>query len=72
MNTNRQSWMLVGGFLLFVIGLLSLILSLVGIQLQILQPIESLGFFYASLIKLVLVITGLIMAFFSTSNNKIL
>lgn len=72
MENRKQTLMLLFGFLFFVVGMLSLILSLVGVQLVILKPIESLGFFYASLIKLTMIVGGLITAFLANSNNKIL
>ncbi|MBK9108057.1 MAG: hypothetical protein IPM92_06635 [Saprospiraceae bacterium] len=72
MENRKKAIMLLSGFILFVIGMLSLILSLVGIHLLILKPVESFGFFYASIIKLSFIITGLILAFMGSSNNKML
>ena len=48
------------GFALFLIGAIAIILSLVGLQLSILSPIEQLGSGLAFLLKLIITLAGII------------
>jgi hypothetical protein len=69
MQIRYRSGLLLLGFSLFLIGMVSLILSLVGIRLTILSPIDELGFLWASVIKLVMVLSGLILVYFLQSDR---
>ena len=51
------------GFILFLLGTISIILSLVGLQLTILAPLESLGTGIAFLIKILMTVIGLIIVY---------
>ncbi|HEX5625895.1 MAG TPA: hypothetical protein VFX48_07755 [Saprospiraceae bacterium] len=69
MQSRFRSWLLLLGFFLFLTGMVSLILSLVGIRLTVLGPIDELGFLWASVIKLVMVLSGVILVYFLQSNR---
>ena len=58
------------GFILFITGVIAIILSLVGLQLSILSPIESLGGGIAFLIKIVLTMAGLIMVYIANTKTE--
>ena len=58
------------GFILFITGVIAIILSLVGLQLSILSPIESLGSGIAFLIKIVLTMAGLIMVYVANTKTE--
>lgn len=51
------------GFCLFVLGLISLFLSLSGVVLTILKPLESLSVGVAYGVKLLMVIMGFVLAY---------
>jgi len=49
------------GFLFFAFGLLSIVLSLVGVQLVFLNWIDALGTTWGFLLKLIMIIAGIVM-----------
>ena len=51
------------GFVLFILGTIAVILSLVGLNLTILAPLESLGAGIAFLIKIIMIVFGLILVY---------
>jgi uncharacterized membrane protein len=59
---NKSTITLIG-FLLFIIGVISIILSLVGLRLTILAPLESLGSGLAFLFKILITLVGLIIVY---------
>ncbi|MBK6546554.1 MAG: hypothetical protein IPO78_07885 [Saprospiraceae bacterium] len=69
MELRIRSFLLILGFILFVVGLLSLILSLVSIRLSFMVPIDDLGYLKASIIKLIMVVSGIILVYFMKSNR---
>lgn len=58
------------GFLLFVISLLSIILSLVGVSLTFLKPLDDLGFLISTTIKGLMLFGGIILVYILQTNNK--
>lgn len=70
-NRNKALQMSIG-FLMFVLGMLSLVLSLVGVRLVIFSFLDDLGFLWAGIIKLILVVGGILIAFKAQSNQEIL
>lgn len=72
MENRNKALLLSIGFLMFVLGMLSLVLSLVGVRLVIFSMIDDLGFLWAGIIKLILVVGGILMAFKAQSNQEIL
>lgn len=59
---NKQLLSIIG-FLMFIIGSVAIVLSLVGLRLQILAPIEQLGSGYAFLIKIIIALFGVILIY---------
>lgn len=55
------------GFLLFIIGFVALVLSLVGIRLSMLVFLDSFGSLASFLIKLVMVVAGIVIIYVSKS-----
>lgn len=51
------------GFLLFLTGVLSLVLSFVGVRFTILAFLDSFGNFYSFLAKIIMVMTGIIIIY---------
>jgi hypothetical protein len=59
----NKTWLTVIGFILFLVGGISIVLTLVGLRLTILSPIESLGTGIAFLIKILILVFGLILTY---------
>ena len=57
--------MAISGFLLFIIGMLSLILSLIGIHFTFLRFLEYWGGGIAFALKLLMVIAGFVLIYLS-------
>lgn len=55
------------GFTFFIMGMLSLVLSLIGIHLTFLGFLEIWGRLTGFLLKLVIIVTGFILIFLSKS-----
>ena len=51
------------GFLLFILGTIAIVLSLVGLNLSVLAPLEDLGAGIAFLIKILMIVIGLILVY---------
>ncbi len=64
---KRTLWISLG-FFLFLIGALSLILSLVGIDFIFLRWLDHLGRLIAFIIKLLMVIAGIVLIYLHTAN----
>lgn len=58
------------GFILFLMGAIAIILSLVGLQLSVLAPIEKLGGGFAFLLKIVITLAGLIIVYVVNTNTE--
>jgi len=71
MRKSKKSWMLGVGFLLFIIGMLSFVLNLVGLQLSYLSFLDQFGILISVSVKLFMVIGGLVLAFLASTNSKI-
>lgn len=56
------------GFLLFVLGVLALVLSLVGVKLSLLLWIDQWGQLPGMLIRLGMIIAGLLMVYLARSD----
>ena len=59
---NKQVLSIIG-FLMFIIGSVAIVLTLVGLRLKFLAPIEELGAGYAFLIKIIIALFGLIIIY---------
>jgi len=68
---DKKTWMLLVGFLLFVVGMLSIVLSLVGLELSYLSFLDRMGFLISGILKLCMVIGGIVLAFLGSSNKKL-
>lgn len=61
----NKGYVTIIGYLLFLAGILSIILSMVGLQLTFLSWISSFGSGISIIIKLVLLFSGLIIMYIS-------
>ena len=66
MNKNHLT---IVGFIMFLLGMISIILSLVGLNLQVLSFIEKLGGGIAFLIKILIAVFGIIMVYLARTYN---
>ena len=55
------------GFLLFLTGSVALILTLVGLRLTFLAPIEALGGGLAFIIKIIMILAGIVIVYIAKS-----
>jgi len=69
MENRKRSALLILGFLMFIFGMLSLILSMVGVSLQFMLPIDNLGLLWSTSIKLLMVVCGLVIFYISLTNR---
>lgn len=67
MGKNR-GWFTLVGFLLAGTGFLSLILSLVGLNLAFLTWIDAPGALFGLVIRLLLIIVGVVVIYFAQTN----
>ena len=65
----NKSLITILGFTLFLIGGIGLILSLVGLSLTFLAPIESIGAGAAFLIKIIMMLAGIIIVYIVKTSN---
>ncbi len=61
---DKRTSLLILGFILFVISVVGFILNLVGVSLLIFKPIDSLGFLWGTVIKLILLTSGVVLVYF--------
>lgn len=67
-NMNRKSILLLSGFLLFLVGFMSFILLIVGLQLSFLVWIDAAGPLVGFLARMFMIIVGIVMAYFGKTN----
>lgn len=65
----NKSLLSIIGFSLFLIGGISIVLTLVGLRLTILAPIESLGPGIAFLIKIIILVFGIILTYLARATT---
>ncbi|MFT6333603.1 MAG: hypothetical protein ACI86M_000331 [Saprospiraceae bacterium] len=61
----KKGYATIIGYLLFLMGILSIILSMVGLQLTFLSWIQSFGTGVSIIIKIVMLFSGLIIMYIS-------
>ena len=66
-----KSYLTIAGFLLFLAGIVSLVLALVGLNLELLGFLYSIGPAFAFLIYLLMIMAGAIMMYMSKINDEI-
>jgi len=64
----KKSILLFSGFLLFILGMLALILSLVGVKLAPLLWIDSWGALTGMVIRLTMILIGLLLAYIANTD----
>ena len=64
-KSNKKGILTLMGYLLFILGFLSILLSMVGLQLKILKWISSIGPGNGIIVKLIMLFGGLIIMYFS-------
>ncbi|MBP8724452.1 MAG: hypothetical protein KBF37_04930 [Saprospiraceae bacterium] len=69
-ESNRSSGLLLLGFVLFVCGSLSLILSMVGVELVVFKWIEVLSFPFNLITKLAILLSGLVLAYLGSMDRE--
>ncbi|MFZ2900050.1 MAG: hypothetical protein WA004_15590 [Saprospiraceae bacterium] len=57
----NKTLLTVGGFLLFTFGFLSLVLSMIGVQLAFLAWLDKIGALFAFIIRILMVLAGIIL-----------
>ncbi len=67
-SSNTKTIMTVIGFALFFFGMYAMVLSLVGVQVSFLTWIDYWGGLVGLLIRLVMIITGLLLAVMAKGN----
>jgi hypothetical protein len=68
--SKNKTWFLVSGFLLFLYGFLAIILQFVGLQLSFLTWLDAGGNLLGFVLRLVMVIAGIVLAFWATLNTE--
>jgi hypothetical protein len=64
----NKSYLTVSGFILMLLGILSIVLSVVGLNLEILGFLYEISSGFAFLIYILMVMTGAILMYISKSN----
>ncbi len=65
---DKNTALLLSGFLLFMYGLLALILSLIGIKLAFLTWIDAPGALFGFIVRLIMIFGGVVLAILSRTN----
>ena len=66
---NKTLWTTTG-FILFIVGAVSLVLSMVGLRLTILRPIENLGPGISFVVKIAITLFGIIIIYLSKTTTE--
>ena len=64
---KKTSWIILG-FLFFIIGFTSLVLSMIGLQLSYLAWMDQMGGLYSFLLKILMVVAGIVIVYLSYSD----
>ena len=64
----KKDYLLLLGFLLFMVGFLALILSLVGLQFGFMTWIDNVGGLFGFIVRLMLIVVGITMAYFGKTD----
>jgi hypothetical protein len=67
----NKSYLTVVGFLLLLAGIISIVLSLVGLNLEVLGFLYSIGSGFAFLIYIIMIMAGAIMMYMSKIKEEI-
>lgn len=59
-NMRQKGWLTVIGFVMFLFGFLSIVLSMVGVQLQFMVWLDHFGRGWGFLARLILLMAGLL------------
>ncbi len=65
---NKKTLLLIGGFLTFTIGFLSIVLRLIGAQFMFLSWIDFGGRLVGFLIQLLMIVGGIVMAMWARTD----
>ncbi len=66
----KKSLLTVIGFLLFVLGIVSIILSVVGMQFKLLLWQDQLGSLWAFIIRILMIFIGIILVYLTNTQWK--
>ena len=64
----RKNFWMFAGFLLFVFGFLSLVLSMIGVQFAFLTWMDQPGRLFGFVLRLVFIITGVLMVIMASTD----
>jgi energy-converting hydrogenase Eha subunit E len=64
----NKTLLTVAGFLLFTFGFLSLVLSMIGVQLAFLAWLDKIGALFAFIIRILMVLAGIILVALAQTN----
>ena len=66
---NRREVFIAVGFVLFLLGMLSLILSFVGMQFVFMKWLDAWGKGYGTLFRILIIGLGILMAYFGSGSE---
>lgn len=64
----KKTWLLVVGFVLFVLGITSLVMMLVGVRWAFLTFIDSAGGLFGFVVRLLMIVGGVICVVFANTD----
>ena len=64
----RKDYLMLLGFLMFMLGFLALILSLVGLQFGFMTWIDNVGGLFGFIVRLLLIVVGITLAYFGKTD----
>lgn len=64
----KKSLWVTAGFLLFILGFVSLVLSLIGLDLSFLTWIDRPGGIFGFLVRILMIVAGVVIVYLSTTN----
>ncbi len=66
----KRSFLMIAGFVIFVIGFIALVLSVVGLKLSYLAFIDRPGATFGFVVRLLMIIGGMVLFYLARSQYK--
>ena len=70
-NMKKKTFFTILGFVIFALGFLALIMSLVNLKLSILSFIDKPGRTFGFVVRLVMIFGGMVMLYVARTENRI-
>lgn len=67
LQMQKKGWVTAFGFSMFILGFLSIVLSMVGVQLQFMTWLDHFGRGWGFLVRLILMMAGILMVIIDRS-----